>query len=381
MLLFGFMSPVSDAANRRPYFKTFGADVMTGGWFSEGTVCNTDGAGNTYQDAASASDNLSGGIISYTKSNGADPLAAGGASSEFAAFVMGLIEGNTGLNRGFYSNGISAGSKVASRTFANNSASATPWGGLFQDNQVNGVRQSYCIPDYYSKLPSSVIPVANGSFDGTPSPGIYKGTAPTGGNFVLRNGEIIIDAGRRVTVFIDGNLYINNNIRYNLDTVNNIPKFTVVVRGSIYIGPEVTELNGFYIAQPLPQCASGVSPCSNNPVTGDTGIIWTCHPNNTDPVNYEYPVSNCHRKLTINGSLTAKQVNFLRIGSNDTADVANATTADDNLLSAINTGNTRIAEVINYSPAIPLDGPFFGYTNSAGQRNKIDSVISLPPVF
>lgn len=370
MVLFMAFAPgVVKAAQDRPYFKTFGGDVMTGGWFSESSTCNTSTT-SKYQDANNtASDPLVGGIITYAKSSGSPPnlISAGGASSQFAAFVLGRVDANQASRFGFSSNGAMGDTSVKGRTFANNQDSLT-FGGLFQDSNSTGVRQGYCMPDYYSKRPNPMpagSTLASGSFPATS--GIYSANG-TVSPHVLNSAGLTLPLGSNITVYVDGNVYIGGNIRYNAAdvdaTINNVPKFALVVRGSIYIDPSVTELYGFYIAQPNPANASAV--------TADEGIIWTCHPNNTNPIPYTYPATDCRNKLTITGGLAAKQINFLR--TNGDVDEAAASTSEG-------MGSANIAEVINYSPAIPLGGPFFVYPGSDTIRNRIDSVRSLPPVF
>lgn len=362
---------IISAADRRPYFKTFGADVMTGGWFNDGATCDTDIA-SKYQDGRNSVDHLTGGILGYANSS-ATNTSEGGASSEFAVFAMGLIEGNRSADFGFYSNSAQGGA-VGGRTFANNAA--TPWGGYFQDDEFDGVRQSYCIPDYYSKKPpdadTTVIPAtpAAGSFTSATASGIYRASAP-GSPFYLNSGVVNLTVDKNITIFVDGDVFIGNNISFNQSdpaaTATNIPKFALVARGSIYIGPGVTDLYGFYIAQPNP----------TNPlaVTDDDGIIWTCHPNDSSPLFYTWPIDNCNNRLVITGGLAAKQVNFMRVNG----DVNAGGAGENNLIGAM--GSANIAEIINYSPAIALDGPFFTSATSSSLRNKIDSVISLPPVF
>jgi hypothetical protein len=57
-----------------PYFKAFGSDVFSGGWFNNGNACNTS-PNSPYQDpfftaAGFTADNRVGGIQAYAKQNG-----------------------------------------------------------------------------------------------------------------------------------------------------------------------------------------------------------------------------------------------------------------------------------------------------------------------
>jgi hypothetical protein len=58
-------------------------------------------------------------------------------------------------------------------------------------------------------------------------------------------------------------------------------------------------------------------------------------------------------------------------------DVIGATVAEDSISTAAASNN--IAELINYSPAMVLGGPFF--TTPANPDLKIQSLVSLPPIF
>ena len=81
-----------------------------------------------------------------------------------------------------------------------------------------------------------------------------------------------------------------------------------------------------------------------------------------------YVSSACRTKLTLNGAVVAKQVNLLR----SNGDVASATAGE-----ASSSGN--IAEVFNFTPEMVIGGGFFN--SAAVNQYKIESLISLPPVF
>jgi hypothetical protein len=347
-------------ADQKPYFKTFGSDVMSGGWYMNNGVCDTATTSN-YQDPLTSGGSVNtGGVQAYALSSGSN--AAGGASSQFATFALGVIEGNSASSYGFYSDGVSPGSAYNGLNFADSPG----WGGTFQGS----VRQSHCIPDYYSKLPSSAVSI--GSLTSATSTGAYTASG-VGSPFAVTGtgdgADVTIAAGNTITIYVNGNAYIDRNIVYQLDQATNVPKFALVALGSIYVDPAVTRLDGLYVAQADPSVA--------NPVTADTGVIWDCHPDNTTPMLYTYPTVNCRNKLTMkNGAMIAKQINLLRVNG----DVASANTSEDTLSTAYTSNN--IGEVINYSPAMVIGGPFFN-SSSSGSSNEIktDSVISLPPVF
>jgi len=354
------------SADQRPYFKTFGSDILTGGWYASSGTCDTSGSSNYVDPLAAGGNDYSGGIQAFAKSSGS--AAAGGSSSQFAAFALGLIEGNSASNYGFYSGGVSAGANYNSLTFAD----SPNWGGKFQGT----VRQSHCIPDYYSKKPASTSGLGAGLSNATAS-GAYS-LSTTGSSIELTDpaaGDITIPAGTQISIYVDGNIYINHNIQYQLTNADQVPKLTIVARGSIYIEPSVSRLDGLYIAQPS----------SGDPNVGvdDNGSIWTCHPFGTTDVLYTFPTQFCQTTPLVmkNGALIAKQVVLLRIKGDVNA--AAASTSEDSLSNAYT--STNISEIINYSPAMVIGGPFFGTASSGSASSngllRRDSVVSLPPIF
>ena len=176
----------------------------------------------------------------------------------------------------------------------------------------------------------------------------------------LNAGPEVVSAGKTVTLFVNGNVYIGGNITYAPGyNADNVPKFALVTRGNIFIDPAVSRLDGLYIAQPDTTSAATISA---------SGVIWTCHGNSPDVPNTVYVSSACRTKLTFNGAVIAKQVNLLR----GNGDVASAAAGEGS-----NSGN--IAEVFNFTPEMVIGGGFFNSTT--GNQYKIESLISLPPVF
>jgi hypothetical protein len=360
----------------RPYLKTFGSDVMTGGWFSDGSNCSVDSSSN-YQDptftaAGFGSDPRNGGILTYSKTAG---TSSGGDSSQYAAYSIGEVDGRR-AGDGFYSAGAQAAAggagstSVKALTYANSDATL-PFGGEFE----GGVRQSSCVPDFFSKKPATTYAFNNlhtAVVSRGGAGGFYYASAPPGASLDLFNGfgDEQIPAGERLTIFIDGNVYINHDITYKSDsTVDNVPKFALIVRGSIYIDSGTKQLDGLYVAQP-----AGTDPAT---VATDDGIIWTCHPQNPGVLDYTYP-SNCGNLLTVNGALIAKQINFLRIKGDIGS--PSASTAEDTLAGGFS--STNISEIANYTPAMIMGGSFFSSTGSSTPGGlPVDSIISLPPVF
>jgi hypothetical protein len=323
MLANGGMA-LADTTNK-PYLKTFGADLMTGGWFDNGgNNCSSVPYQNPgYKTGGFSGDPHTGGILTYTKSAG---NASGGASSQYGALSLGQIDGDGGSGNGFYSSGITPGAPVKALTFANTDP-ALAFGGAFEGANIQG----NCIPDYFSKvdpanpkvqsLPNNWRPVFT---NGNPA-GDYYGTAPAGSSLNLFGSSgsggpldtLTVKAGKHIAIYVSGNVYIDHNVVYDSgSTVDNVPKFTLVVKGSIYVAPNVTQLDGYYIAQPADDTTASVG--------SDTGIFWTCHLQATAAPDIYFPPT-CPKSLVINGAVVAKQVKLLRVPG----DIGSSSTDED----------------------------------------------------
>lgn len=373
LLLVGFSGVAHADTVNRAYLKTYGSDVMSGGWFSTGTNCST-GTSSNYQDPnysnatlGITADSNAGGILTYAKQSSGN--SAGGSSSQYGAFAVGNVDGDSTQN-GFYSAGAQAANQsTAAKTLTFSNTITGNWGGAFEGS----VRQSNCIPDYYSKMPPSAPNTSSLNAAVASGSGIYSATAGGSSTYSLTTGAVTVPAGDKITIYVKGDVYISNNISYQAHDANSIPKFALVVTGSIYIDPAVTQLDGLYIAQPSATDASAVS--------ADDGIIWTCHPNSTGALDYTY-TTNCNSTLVVNGALIAKQVNFLRVKG----DIGGANTSEDSQSEVAactsNPSGCNAAEVINYTPEMVMGGGFFTAGGSSGATGlPVDSLISLPPVF
>lgn len=342
-------SGLAQAALTKPVFKVQNGDVFAGGWFNnQQDACNAGDTANyqaptyststrTYNPVASQ---YLGGIMTFNKLSGGKPT---GAAADFGALAMGLIEGNPAGDYGFAS-GLSDDNN--SLSFANSSSVANYWGGLL----AGTVPQTHCIPDYYNTKQNS--PAAwSGSLDSAAS-GQYK-VAASGTIFSLNTTPQTIKAGKNLTIFVEGDAYIGANISYDNGnyTAINTPHFALVVLGNIFIDPDVSNLDGLYIAQP---------DTSSQATTDGSGAIWSCHAKSPSVPTPNYLYSNCDKKLTVNGAMIAKQLALVRTNGD--------------------VGNNNVAETINYIPEMVIGGPFFNFSSS-GNDLKIESLISLPPIF
>lgn len=365
-------------ADNKPYLKSFGADVRTGGWFdSVNKACSTSSSSN-YQDSSFANSDFpldansvyNGGIVTYA-SQDSSGNPAGGSSSQYGALSLGAINGTGSPDgTGFYSAGALSASKNF-LSFANTNASY-PWGGVFEA----GIRDlNSCIPDYYSTmdpantsaLPGNLRPLfQNGSSGGT-----FNATAAAGTSLDLFAGSgagamPAINPDKRIVIYVSGDVYISKNIVYDSSAnVDHVPKFMLIVKGSIYVDPAVTQLDGFYIAQPASDTAIAVN--------SDTGIFWSCHPADTAKLDYTFAAQFCGSKLVINGAIVAKQVMFMRTNG----DLGGSSRAED----ALGNPKNNVAEVINYTPQMIVNGAFTITDPSLSRALPIDSIFSLPPAF
>lgn len=306
----------------KSYFKVFGGDISAG--FTE---CR----GWTAFDEP-------GAIISYSFS---DPANRGkGSGTQLAAFALGEINE--------FSSAVGRASEPTPHnglTFANDGASG-PWGGRF--------KEGFCAHDYYGTKQAS------SSFTG-PNLSGHDGDFQAGGGAQVQG---TVDKEARITLYVDGNVHISGNILYAEGggwRLDQIPSFTLVARGNIYIGANVTEVSGVFIAQPL----DWTDPNSAG------GQIYTCSFGFSPPTEAQLSSvaggNNCRNQLTINGAFIAKRVRLLRTAGSlgDSNNSEGRTSAS-------------IAERFIFSPEVWLSS---GLNQPSGGSESYDSITILPPVL
>ena len=339
----GAGADVTDTAcftvTNKPYVKAFGADVWASGAFDGSGTCTA-----------------SAGIYAYAKKVGAGYV---GSSVQYAAMANNSIDG-------FYSasNRTAAPTPALGLTFANSGPGVDTtfgpfgWGGSFGTLGI-------CMPDYYNSAQDPAI--RNGVFtSGVVPSGRHQYTLP-GGSDLSSTGTITIPNGAQAAVFVDGDLYINSDVKYATGARNvasDIPYFSLVVRGNIYIGSNVHNLDGVYIAQQ----------------TDDSGgFIFTCAPSvgllyaDTDQF------ANCNSQLVVNGAFIANDIKLLRMFSS----LRNGTSTE-NIVPATGTG-TNAAEVFNFTPEMYVGlSPLRNVNLPAGggaNFGAYQAISSLPPVY
>jgi hypothetical protein len=318
----------------KPYARVYGGDVSAGG-----------GLVTSPSSPTSCSQNTGAAIIGWNRRSASAPAYAG-AGVQFAAYAMSTIfDTATALVS-------SSATSPTGLSFANDTTSA--------GSSANGIfggsfGSVACIADYYSARPAStsslppspaITNMVNGVVYGTNSDAYFSG----GGT---------ISQGERITVYVDGNAYINTNIAYAGSgswTNSTIPSFRLIVRGNIFIDASVSQLDGLYVAQPTSGGSGGVIYTCASTAGGQHAILQT------DPTF----LSQCdNQKLTVNGSFVAKQLYLSRtIGTLRQSSASEASTS------------ANIAETFNYGPFLWMMQP----TDSTGGL-EYDAINSLPPVL
>ncbi len=312
----GNKTPPGFSSRNKPYFTVNGGDVSVGAAMTPVSGSN-----------CSVSQNEKASIVSWN----ANPTGGDyrGAGVQYAAFALNHIQ-EFATAHGQQQNP----TEPSGLGFANNglqpvdiNATTGLYGGKLQG--------SGCVPNYY----------INANASNTTSGPVRLSALkdfPSGGS---------IPNGARLIYYIDGNLLVDSNVRFSTayNSADDIPTFSVIVKGNIYVQPGVQQLDGFYIAQPAT-------------ANSTDGIIYTCAPQdfNTNATNVLKNTLQeaCKTPLTVNGAYVARQIWLLRTAG---------------------TVTTGPAEVFNYVPELWIGKPLeSGVDDDLG---NYDAIVSLPPIL
>jgi hypothetical protein len=318
-----------------PYFQVWNGDAAAGGGFK--TVANQ--CSSTYPDyvspvTASSKPNSEtyGGIRAISGSTYK-------SQADFGAIALGIIPS---ANGGFMA-------KKAYFSNNKNSVAGTSINGGYLDSNSAG----HCVPDYYTKTRFADEANTPGLPGGDLNQAInactpdavtqYRRCQYQASGAYLSGPAITIPQGVQLTLYVDGDVTIDTDIRYaepfDLSSRANIPYLTIIAKGNIFITSNVTRLDGLYVAQPSS--------------SGNDGDFNTCSDD------------SCPRQLVINGAVIARHVKLMRSHG-----------ASQSLNNDINgIGNTP-AEIINFTPAMILGAPAFSPASTSPE-----GLFSLPPVF
>lgn len=337
-----------DVVHNEPYVHMLGADVSAGGGF--GTNCTNTNAGiQTYlRDVG----NPGAGILPAGSGVQLGALAIGPANGFSSAMLRGSSPtGPTGLS-------------FANTVHTGGSGTKVETGGNLGGN--------HCMTDYYAeKSAGTVVDSTTTRITGVPVSNSMRYT-----HSLTIDSPIVLSAGTKKTIYVDGDVRINGNITYdtNYQTIDNIPSLTIVSKGgSIYVDNNVTQLDGTYVAQPA-DTAGG----TNN---GAGGNIYTCA-----IIAYGDVLNNCNNQLVINGSFAAQHVYLLRsYGSlRDSQSGERLSASGRNCQSKQATAYTAngdcAAEIFNYSPEAYLGNKETG-TQDGPTTGVFDYITSLPPIL
>ncbi len=364
------------------YMKEFGGDVWTGGSFASSCTPPINSPGRALGFARQAG---------APGSNGGTPHS--GMSTQLTLTALMNINGvysashrdvaaETVQSVGTTDNDVPVQTyPPKGLTFANTGTGQPdlPFGGGFGENSGK------CITDYFNDTRD--ITLGDESFTGT---NLSASSGRT--QFVMNGGaigggaQITILNGKQIAIFSAGNVYIRDNIAFDTDyaSLSDMPNFALIVCGSIYIDRAVTRIDGLLVAQPGRVNSDGR--CVYDPddlSLASSGTIYTCATGLDQACTAAnvYAESNT-RQLSVNGSLVAHRIKFLRTYGSLRS--ATATEAPDFATGA----GTGAAEVVNYTPqmylarsALRTPGLPEGAESVGNGAGAYDSLQVLPPVF
>jgi hypothetical protein len=333
----------------QPYTRVYGNDVMAGAMFADSSFsCN-----RTAQIEASSTGKSSSQV---------QPIGSG---TQFAAMSLGSIYNFASA----FLRSIAPTSSVG-LTFAN-THNTSGYGGNFNSSG----NECPSIFNYYANRPTNET-----IHNGITSPYTLNLSGKISGNHVR---------------YIDGNVYIDQNINYAPATFNPSngtlqgTSLYVIALGNIYIAPNVTHLDGIYVAEnkcDVPQYASGINCSSYNSSNG--GQINTCA-TSTGSITPSKLYHICENQLTISGSLIADQIKLDRTygtiedssgGENPFLPSSTHTCSlgDYYNSSIISSTINKVcaAQLFNFNPENYAMSP-----DISSQNAPYDSIVSLPPVL
>lgn len=375
-----------------PYSRAYGNDIIAGIDFSNSIHTQCD-------SSASVIASINPDSVAVPRGSGAQfaTLAIGQIAYYASAFLRGAIlvpTANNGL------------------TQANTVLPPPNTAGVYGGNYDTGCQPIY---NYYlnrPQIPSSSVTVTNGQTygvdDTTTPPNLstvqLSFTNPANNNYIIlqaHSGNNDPHITGEHVIYINGNVYIPNDITYNASgdsydasagTVSTVPNLYLIASGNIYIGPNVKQLDGIFVAQN--QCDWSLANSNCDPSSGSGGIINTCSDpsgvgivsgsNESDAFPPSTLFTNCEQQLTVTGALIGHEVKLERtyasmrnsVGGENPIGGGNHSCKDGNGSISPATAQDCSAEIFNFNPTNYLGKPDF----SANGYN-FDSIISLPPVL
>jgi hypothetical protein len=301
--------------NGAPFFKVYGSDVRSGG-----------GIKAIADDAC---------LTSAATIRGFNKLSTGGyagAGAQYAAMATGAITGFASAQYDGYNASPSAGQGTG-LTYANA-------GGVYGGFTTPGC-STYIKDDVPIEQAADIGPI----------------------------GPLDISPGQDIVRHVQGDVFIKGNIAMlpGATTLEDWPRYKLVVEGNIYISGDVSRLDGVYVALPK--------------VGGGGGTIYTCA-KQISPGVYA-PETNtlsgtCEKQLVVNGSFAAVSVQLLR----DCGSLTYANSGDKTLYAGTGVTNQEKCNDANAAAEIFNFTPDFWVTNIKGApTTRADSISRMPPVL
>lgn len=319
----------------KPYFRVYNSDA------SAGFTAACEGWTNT-----AAPSSGSGRILAHNKAKGQ------GSAVQLAAIALSTIDQFT-----------SATGRTASPEPEKGLTFANSGGGTYGA----GFGAGFCAPDYFDKSDEGTTTPLGSTFNPATHNGTKDGRYKKTGNVDITGGKL--PAGKQVALYVKGNVRIMNNITYAgsggaWNKIKDIPNFTLIVKGNIYIHHSVREISGFFVAQPDLSTDTG-------------GQIYTCAKGFGSPT-YSQVANECRdNTLVINGAFTSKQVRLLR----GTGTLKNSCPAEDRRGDGCGgpvNPNDMAAERFIFSPEAWLSSAL----GAEHQDNEpYDSISALSPIL
>lgn len=241
----------------KPYFRVYNSDVSAGfitcpGW----TTSMSNGT-----------------IIGQNKGTGQ------GSGTQLAAFAIDQINGF---------------SSATGRTAAPIPPKGLTFSNVGAGTYGTGFGSGFCAHDYFGTRPAGLPTPPGGSSVNLSSVSsgnyTYTGNVQVGGN---------LGSGKKITLYVDGDVFIDSDIAYSgsWTSIADIPNFSLIVRGNVYIRNTVGNIDGLYVAQP-----NG----------GSGGSIYTCAFGAGSIPDADGFYDDCDTQLTVNGAFIAKTVRLMR---------------------------------------------------------------------
>jgi hypothetical protein len=309
-----------------PYFSSIGGDVAVGAGFGSCTPHVP----------------MSGTSI-YGNNAGGPPNPYNGSGSQLAALTLGVIK-NFATDK--YQNGQTGTIWYDTLTGSTSPLAESGRNLSFANYPSNGQYgssagfTSWCAPDYYAAAGAGTsFTSGSGTGSMTQTAGTHNYVA--GSSITFAGGSIAVN-GENIILKVTGNVYITGNVTYGAPAnVAGIPSFELVASGSIFVDPNVTRLDGLYVAQ--------------------GGSFITCA-NASGGLSGVTAISTCNKQLTIYGAVAA---GIAVVPNRTSGDVAGAS------------GQPEVpSEIFYYNPQMWLGAP-----SSGGGVEPWQAVTSLPPIL